>query len=276
MYSSFSGLMNVGLKYSNVIIPRVDYGVYTVTAPTAANVLTLTSSLLDSTSGSFTIEYFIKNPIDDIQYDGPGKTILRIHDATTNILNLSLSNQGVNRLQMYTGTNINRYSTQKKDFLGGTSNTSRWNHVAFVYAGDNSGNNHLYINGTHCLNIVDYPTTNAYTYVNAITNTANIGYRMPVELTNARSLWLLTDLTNSVGAPIYNLRITRGAVYTSGNSNFTAPSTELSETFPSGSGLECIFCLESYKENNITYIRDKVSGTSFTSYLGLNTTARRF
>ena len=173
-------------------------------------------------------------------------------------------------LEMWTvfnNTNI-RTAYPGQDFSGGTTSTYRWNHVAFVYAGSKT-NNYLYINGRYYTNSTSTPQSAPFTYYSGNQETGNAA-------AGKLNIWVLPNLLATAGAPIYNLRLTRGAVYTSGANNFVAPTTELSSTFPAGSGLECIFCLESYLQNNTTYIRDKVTGNNYTSYLGLNTTFRRF
>jgi len=225
----------------------------------------LPRKLLDGATGSFTIEFFIRNPIPTSTVR---KTIVELSTARQ-VYSIYFSNGTENMIEtwaLFNGT-LTRTAYPRKDFLGGTTNTSRWNHVAFVYAGSNA-NNYLYINGKYYTNSTSTSGSASFTYYGGNQNMANIAGDL--------NIWVLPTLFADAGAPIYNLRLTRGAVYTSGANNFVAPTTELSSTFPADSGLECIFCLESYLQNNTTYIRDKVTGNNYTPYLGLNTTVTRF
>ena len=170
---------------------------------------------------------------------------------------------------------IFRYSTRGNNFNGGSTNTTAWHHVAFVYQ-TNDGTNYLYVNGVRAPNISNFAETAACEYVNQNSanrlnsGLANTGLKMYILSSNGAG----NNMDSTVDSPIYNLRITKKAVYTA---NFTPP-TQLSTTQTAGTNIaaiganECVFCLESYTQGGVTTIRDAVQGTSLTGVLQLVTT----
>ena len=279
MYSSFSGLMNVGLKYSDVIITRVDYGVYS-TSNTTVNEISFPSSintLITTVDDPVTIEFFIKNNSDRL-YDSPGKYLFGIGNSSNGILlEIRYANLGQNRFHMYDpGPNgIFRYSTAGRNYNRSATSSPAWHHIAFVYKTSDE-TNYIYIDGIRMANNAGYTESVLRAYVNQTSNTLNSnlassGLKMYILSTNTNSG---NNMTSNVNTPIHNLRITKREVYTN---NFTPPTGRLGITQPAGTNInaigadQCVFCLESYIENGITVIKDMVQNISLTSMLSLDT-----
>lgn len=281
MYSSFSQVNNVSaFKFPQTNIPRIDYGVYSISSstPNSISFPTNTPTLISAVTDPITIEFFIKNN-SDRSYLNPGKYLFGIGNSAGLKLEIRYANQGTNRFHMYdpNANGIFRYSTTGINYNQGTVNSPAWHHIAFVYKTSDMSNN-IYIDGQRMTNNAGFTETNR-SYVNQTTNqlnTALINSGLNMYILSSNNSTVGNNMDSAVNTPIYNLRITKTDVYTN---NFTVPSQlDISQSgYSAGSNIKnftdssCVFCLESYRENGIVVIRDKVQNSSLTSVLALDT-----
>jgi len=232
--------------------------------------------LIAATSDPITVEFFIRDEQNN-NLSSPGVFLFSIGTSTTSYLEFRYANQGENRLHMYdpAAGGIFRYSTRGVDFSGGSTDTSNWHHVAFVYKSDDT-NNHLYIDGKRTKNRTTFTETAECEYVNLGTTStklnsslANTGLFMYI-LSHPSSA---NNLTSSRKTPIHSLRVTKTDVYTG---DFTVPSSlDITNSGYSGNiknfTTGCVLLVESYTINGTPVIRDKVQGINLTDKLQLIT-----
>jgi hypothetical protein len=258
-------------QFADVDIDKPEYGPYT---------------LLTNSNDSFTIEFFYKNNV-DVDADYGVKYIYMYNNANNIFLELKLdyttykSVARANRLNMSASADsgtatINKASLRYNDFLGTSTSTKNWHHVAITYdgtAGHTSipaTNTKLYIDGTFIPIIGTASQITEYTYFYSRSTSGTylrntfIGTPLTLRIMYYSSYQSRKYLVN----PVYNLRITKKVVY---NGNFTVPTkviyepSILKKTQPSSTNIsainegECILCIESYKDSTgATVIRDSV------------------
>ncbi len=280
MYSSFSQLCNTMPLSNNISdIITVNYGFTSITS-SSKNTVAFPSSnttLITATSDPITVEFFIRDE-NNYNLSSPGLFLFSIGNSTTSYLEFRYANQGLNRLHMYdpAAGGIFRYSTRGTDFSGGSTDTSNWHHVAFVYKTDDT-NNHLYIDGKRTKNRTTFTETAECEYVNLGTTStklntslANTGLNMYIL---SHPTFSDNNLTSSRKTPIHSLRVTKTDVYTG---DFTVPSSlDITNSGYSGNiknfTTGCVLLVESYTINGTPVIRDKVQGINLTDKLQLIT-----